>query len=306
MKKLFISAFALLFFISVNAQKDTTYWEKGGTFSLKGSQTSFTNWAQGGINSVAINSSLHLFAKYNKDKHSWESEFFADLGTLKQGNKGFRKADDRIELVSKYGYKASEKWNYAALFNFKTQFADGYKYDDNDSAIYTSTFLSPAYLNLSLGMDYKPNKNFSFFVSPITAKFTYVSDTVLANAGAFGLDPATIDSDGARQSSDQLRSEAGAFIKIAYQRDLMENVNLNTKLELFSNYFNNPENVDINWEVMLNMKINDFLTAQVKTHFIYDDDIMIDIDSDGDGVYDKKGPRPQFMEFFGLGFMYNF
>jgi len=288
------------------AQSDTSYWDKGGNFSLKAAQTSFNNWAQGGENSVAINSSLHLFAKWNKDKHSWESAFFADLGSQKLGNKDFRKADDRIELVSKYGYKASKKWNYAALFNFKTQFSNGYKYDDNDSAIYTSTFLAPAYLNLSIGMDYKPNKHFSFFASPISAKFTYVNDTALANAGAFGLDPAKIDADGARVSSNKLRSEAGAFIKVAFEKDLMENVNLNTKLELFSNYFKNPQNIDVNWEVILNLKVNDYLNAQIKTQLIYDDDIMIDYDSNNNGLVDKKGPRTQFMEFIGIGFAYNF
>lgn len=307
MKKILLSILAIISMVYIsNAQSDTSYWDKGGNFSLKAAQTSFTNWSQGGENSIAINSSLHLFANWKKGKQYWESAFFADLGSQKLGSRDFRKADDRIELVSKYGYKASENWNYAALFNFKTQFADGYKYNDNDSAIYTSTFLAPAYLSLSLGMDYKPNEYFSFFISPFSAKFTYVNDTALANAGAFGLEAAALDADGARMSSDKLRSEAGAFIKIAFEKDLMENVNLNTKVELFSNYFKNPQNIDVNWEVIFNLKVNDFLTAQIKTQLIYDDDIIITYDSNGDGLLDSKGPRTQFMEFFGIGFAYSF
>ena len=192
------------------------------------------------------------------------------------------KSSDKIDFNSKIGYATGKHWNYTLLLNFKSQFAPGYNYPNTDAAI--SRFLAPAYINLALGMDYKKN-DISLFISPATGKFTVVADDSLSMAGAFGVDP-----------GKKFRSEFGAMLKFNAKTEVVKNVTAQTKLDLFSNYFHNPQNIDIDWSVLINMKINEFLSANLITQLIYDDDVKI-LDPDTG----KSAPRVQFMEMFGLG-----
>ncbi|MCF6366081.1 MAG: hypothetical protein L3J35_07750 [Bacteroidales bacterium] len=178
--------------------------------------------------------------------------------------------------------------------NFKTQFEDGYNYPDDSSVI--SSFLAPGYLLVAAGIDYKPNKNMSVFFAPLTSKTTIVNNQVLADAGAFGAEP-----------GKNIRNEFGGYLKVAYTKDIATNINLNTKIDLFSNYLNNPQNIDINWEVLISMKVNKYISANISTQFIYDDDIKFQIvDETGMPVFGKFGPRPQFKELLGVGFTFKF
>ncbi|HRZ77935.1 MAG TPA: DUF3078 domain-containing protein, partial [Bacteroidales bacterium] len=159
-------------------------WKTGGNTGLSFTQTSLTNWAAGGENSLATNAYLSLFANWAQGKSAWDNTLDLAYGLLKQGDQDVRKSDDKMDLASKFGYKASDKWFYTALLNFKSQFTDGYKYPDDSTVI--STFLAPGYVTASLGMDYKPNDRFTAFISPLTSKFTIVNDQALADAGAYG------------------------------------------------------------------------------------------------------------------------
>ncbi len=288
MKKLLI----LLFFIPATliAQNDTDttrLWKTGGVLSLNFSQVSLTNWAAGGKSSASGIFMGNVFANYKKDKISWDNTIDLSYGFLKEKNNEAVKSDDKIDFSSKLGIAATEKWNYSGLVNFKSQFAPGYNYPNTDDAI--SKFLAPGYLNLALGMDYK-TENISVFMSPVTGKFTFVSDDLLSDAGAFGVDP-----------GKKSRSELGAFVKFEGKTPLVKNVDLQTKLDLFSNYLENPENIDVYWKVMINMKINEFLSANLVSHLIYDDDVKI-LDPDTG----TSAPRVQFMEMFGLGLSVKF
>ena len=308
----------LLFFLSsfvlVQAQSDTA-WTKGGTFGLNGSQSSFYNWAKGGENQVALSGNIKLVANYLKGNNSWTNLLLMDLGSSRQGKQDWRKGDDRIEFNTVYGRKAADKWYYSGLFNFKTQFMSGYEFDADGNKTYISNFMAPAYIKLGLGLDYKPNKHFSAFLSPATAKWTIVNDQDLANDGKFGLDAAEKDIIKGVDGSDSIvtiisaaskvRLEAGALMRLTYTQDVMKNVNFVSVLELYSNYLNNPQNVDVDWEFIFTFKINKFLNAQVKGHLIYDDDVMIDVDSNDDGNFDMKGPRTQFNEALTIGLVYS-
>src|SRR5688500_10621521 len=130
-------------------------------------------------------------------------------GMVKLNDQDAQKSDDKIELNSKYGYDAYKNiWSYTLLLNAKTKFAPGYNYP-NDS-VKISDFAAPAYVLLALGMDYKPVDYFSVFISPLTAKFTIVTDQDLADAGAFGVDPATYNDIGQKTSDgENIRSEFG-------------------------------------------------------------------------------------------------
>ncbi|NPA67398.1 MAG: DUF3078 domain-containing protein [Chlorobi bacterium] len=271
-------------------------WKKGGMFALTFGQSSFTNWASGGINSVSLNGAANLFANYKKDKLSWDNTLNLGYGILRQGksdNAETQKTDDKLDFSSKLGLKAAEKLYYAVLTNFRTQFTDGFNYPDDSTVI--STFLAPGYWIFAAGIDYRPSEKLSVFIAPVTSKMTFVTDDALSAAGAFGVDP-----------GDNVRSEFGGYLKAGYNSDIAKNVNLKTQLGLFSNYADNPQNIDVNWEVLLGMKINKYLTANISTQLLYDDDIQVPLDSNDDGINDATGKRAQFKEILGIGFSVKF
>jgi len=287
---------SLLLFSSIltaqeNEQDTVEKWKIGGTGSLTFSQVSFENWAAGGENSYTLNGLFSIHANYKEDKTTWENSLDLGYGIVKQASRGVRKSDDKLEVNSKYGYKANSHWFYSGSFNFRTQFDQGYKYnEDEGTKREISTFMAPAYTLVSLGMDYKPGDAFSLMISPVTGKTTFVLDDSLSNRGAFGV-----------KKGNLIRNEFGGFVKITYNQDIWENVTLNTKLDLFSNYLDEPQNVDVNWEVMISMKVNEYLSANFNTQLIYDDNINY---VNARGV--EKGPRIQFKEVFGVGLSYKF
>ena len=281
-------------------------WKRVGIITLNVSQTSLTNWAAGGQNAFSANGLISLFANYKKGKGLWSNSLDVGYGIHKQGkDEDFIKTDDKIDLLSKYGRKAAKHWYYAALFNFKTQMTAGYNYP-NDS-VKISALLAPAYILGSLGMDYKPNDDFNMYLSPLTSKITIVSDQDLAAQGAFGVDPAEYDDLNVLISEgEKTRFELGGYLRIEYRKELMENITVQTKFDLFSNYLDNPQNIDVGWETLITMKVNKYISATLTTHLIYDDDIDIAVDTNDDGIADKSGPRTQFKEVLGIGFAYNF
>jgi hypothetical protein len=296
----------------LNKKTDTVPgWKKGGVLALTIAQTSLTNWAAGGQNSFAINGLVSLFANYKQGKSAWDNSLDIGYGLLRQGKEtDFMKTDDKIDLLSKYGYRAHKNLYYSALINFKTQMADGLDYNSDTSKI--SGFLAPAYLTIAAGMDYKPNANFSAFVAPLTGKITLINDQTLADAGAYGVDPATYDGSGnLLEHGSKNKSEFGGYVRMIYSKndfktEILKNLAFTTKIDLFSNYLKNPQNIDVSWETQLALKINKFLSMNINTHLIYDDDVNIAIDNNEDGIIDEKGPRIQFKEIVGVGISYKF
>ncbi len=279
-------------------------WKFGGVISFNGQQISLTNWAAGGTNSISFGGIVSAFARYKKGKTTWDNSVDLGYGVIKQGsNKNWWKTDDKIQITSKYGRQAFKKWYYTALGDFKTQFSNGYNYP-NDSS-YISRFMAPGYVVLALGLDYKPNNNFSFFIAPVTGKFTYVNDDSLARFGAYGVQKQITDGTGnITQHYLTHREELGAYLKIQYQTKVMDNITFQTTLELFSNYLHHPENIDVNWSTLTTFKVNKFISATLTTQLIYDDDIKL-LRSSGD----KKGtmgPDIQFKQVLGVGLNYKF
>ncbi len=289
MKKL-ILLFITLFSLSAYAQTvpdSLKLWKVNGNVTFNFSQVSLTNWAAGGKTSGTGVFLSNLSANYKKDKISWDNSAHINYGLYKEKGKDFEKSDDKIDLSSKLGITAKGNWNYAAILGFKSQFAPGYDKDDDTKII--SNFLAPGYLNLGVGMDYKTD-NFSLLMAPLDGKFTFVMDDILAADGAFGVDP-----------GKNSRSEIGMFVKLEYKKEVVKNVTFETKLDLFSNYLHHPENIDVDWNVLVNMKVNEYLSANLVTRLIYDDDVKI-LDSETG----KSAPRVQFMEMFGVGLTLKF
>lgn len=314
-KSLLLSLFCFASLI-VSAQKDTlkskpdsvSAWQKGGQITINFNQTVLSNWAAGGQNSIASNALLNLFMNYKKNKTSWDNNADLGYGLLRSGFRGpIFKSDDKIDITSKWGHKAFYKVNYSALINFKSQFTRGFNYP-NDSVV-ISDFLAPGYLLGSIGMDYKPNDDLSLYLSPVTGKFTFVTRAELANAGAFGVTPAVRDTAGnVIEPGDRVRKEFGAYLTFKYKKKIWDNVAFATKLDLFSNYFDHPENIDINWDFSVAMKVNKYILATVNTTLIYDHDVNVPIyeDINGTSTVVGYGPRTQFREVLAVGFVYKF
>lgn len=284
MKKLVLVFMVFWLMGSVCAQEaaDTTYWKKGGNYALNFTQVSFTNWAAGGQNAIAGATKLKVFANYNRANASWENVLNMGYGLSKVQGLVLQKNDDLIDFQSKLGIKASEKWYYSGLFSLKSQFAPGYS--DATNAIKISNFFAPAYLTLAFGMDYKPSDKFSLVLSPLSGKLTIVNDKNLD--GMFGV-----------EAGKTSRMELGASLNTNFTQEIFKNVGFVTNLGLFTNYLDRPENIDVDWKLGLNMKVNSFLSANINTHLLYDADILDPID---------QKAKIQFKELLGIGFNITF
>jgi len=285
----------------INTQ-DTT-WKVGGNGTFTLTQVSLTNWAGGGDDNLSIALFLGLYANYEKDRVFWENNFSTGYGVIKQGEEEIRKSDDKISLSSQFGYQITEnnkKLLWSTLFDFRTQYAEGFDFP-NDSVLISDAF-APAYINFSVGAEWKPAKTFSLYYSPLSGKFTFVLNQTLANRGAFGVDPAVTDIEGnIIQEGKNMRSEIGTFLKMKYKGEVVKNVEFESKIDLFTNYAEDFGNIDVNWENVVILKVNDFLSANLITQLIYDDDIDVEIDENDDGVPEEVGPRVQFKQLFGVG-----
>lgn len=272
-------------------------WKKGGISALNVAQTSLVNWAAGGQNSVALNGMLSLFANYTDKKNVWENTMDIGYGLLKQSSyNGFMKTDDRFDFTSKYGREAFDKFYYAGLLNFKTQLAPGYNYP-NDS-VKISDLFAPAYGLVAIGLNYIPNSYFNVFISPITSKTTFVNDDFLSSQGAFGV-----------EKGKKFKSELGGYVRVGFNKNdfkdgFFKNIAIASKIDLFSNYLKDPKYIDINWENLIGMKVNEYITISINTNLIYDYDIKFD--ANNDGLLDGDKARIQFKEIIGVGFMYKF
>ncbi len=263
-------------------------WRKGGIYSLNLSQGSLSNWAAGGEDfSLAVNSLLNLYAFHKKDKHSWDNTFDFNIGYVKTTSLGSRKNDDRFDLLSKYGYGISKKLSVALLANLRSQFFKGYIYRDNTKT-FSSAFMAPGYFLLGAGLDYKPNKDLSVFFSPATARWVIVRDTALSNKGLYGVTP-----------GKKSNFEFGAFASISYLNEINKLLTYKARLDLFSNYLHNPQNVDLYMTNTLNVRISKILSATWGLDLIYDDDVKLFGPS-------RTSPALQVRSLVGIGLLVKF
>jgi len=263
-------------------------WKKGGLLGLNIAQTSLTNWAAGGDEfSLSLNSLANLYAFYKHNKSSWDNTLDFNLGYIKTTTLGSRKNDDKLDVLSKYGYAIAPKWNVSGLFNFRSQLFKGYTYAGN-SRILSSTFLSPAYVLLGVGVDYKPNDHFSVFISPATARLTILKDDSLSAKGLYGVEP-----------GEHHHFEFGAFLSVSYLKDLNKIVSYKGRLDLFSNYQHNPQNVDLLMSNIFAAKLSKWLTANWNFDLVYDDDAKL-------FGKNRRSPALQVKSLVGVGLLIKF
>lgn len=292
-------------FIPVN---DTIigYWEKENKFGLDVNQISFVNWSAGGDNSISGLLKTDLGRKYIKGRLVWDTNLSIRYGLNKQKDRETRKTDDVLDLNSTFGYKSGplSDWYYTTKMSFKTQFTDGFSYPNIDQPI--SKWMAPAYLFLGVGAEYsEPISAMKFYVAPLTLKSTFVLDETLSNQGAFGVEGAIYDVYGnLLRKGKKSKNEFGILISNEWKKEIYKNIKLEHKLSLYTDYAHRFGNIDIEWQLKLDMKVNDYVKANIGFHLIYDDDIKNKREVDGNQII--EGPRVQFKQLLGVGLSYSF
>ncbi|MFD1314856.1 DUF3078 domain-containing protein [Namhaeicola litoreus] len=272
------------------------WWKNEDVFTLAVSEAAFINWNAGGNNSIAGLAKLSMVRKYQKLFTLWNNELFLSYGLNNTEERGLRKTEDRIQLNSTFGYRSDtiSHWYYSAKFNFKTQFTDGFNYPNTDDPI--SRFFAPAYLFFGAGTEYNVKKEkLSVYMSPLTVKSTFVFDDKLSAEGAFGVEP-----------GERSRVEFGIFTEASWETEVMKNVTMNNRLGLYTDYLNDFGNIDVDWAIDFKLSVNKWIKANLGGHLIYDNDIKIKEDTDGDGNLETLGPRVQFKQVFNVGLSLNF
>ena len=281
MKKLIFCLVITCLFIQINAQDgtvkqmqnestkgvkslDSNGWKKSGTFILNLNQGTLSNWVAGGEQNVfGINGIFNYSVNYRKDKNIWDNYFDIAFGFQNATSfKKFRKIDDRIDITSKYGRQISKKWYYGILFNFNSQALPGYDYS-TDPPTKISSFLTPGKILLSPGFDFRPNDKFSVFISPATVRWVLKQDEDFFNVPKFGVD-----------SAKKVNTEFGAFLTAKYIVAITTWANYTGRLDLFSNYLRNPQNIDVLMNNLLTMKFTKNLATNLSLDLLYDDDVL--------------------------------
>ena len=289
----------------INVYKHSN-WVGKNKLGFDVTQIAFVNWNAGGTSSISGLLKGHFTRVYYKENYNWENELIFRYGLNKQDGIELRKTDDAVLLNSTFGYRNDTltNWYYSAKFNFNTQFTNGYAYPNKAIAI--SRFFAPAYLFMGLGAEnINKKKKYSFYISPFTFKKTFVLDQRLANQGAFGVAKAIYDANGTMLTrGKKSKTELGFLFTGQLKREVFKNIILDNRLILYSDYINKFGNIDMDWNIQLELVVNKYVKANIGTHLIYDDDIKSK--QEKNGVQVTKGPKMQLKQALGVGIVYVF
>ncbi|MDN3596140.1 DUF3078 domain-containing protein [Zunongwangia endophytica] len=293
---------------SADVEQVVIYWSEKNAVGVNLNEVAFVNWNAGGNNSIAALFHGEFERNFKKKFTNWKNYLSFRYGLNSQQGQELRKTDDQLHFKTTFGYRADSvsNWYYSGNIDFRTQFSNGYKYPNKDAAI--SRFMAPGYLLIGVGTQFShPDENFNAYISPVTEKSTFVLDQRLANEGAYGVEGAEYDDDGNLiKEGNKVRTEFGFLVTSDYKTQVFPNVNMNTQISLYSDYLNKFGNIDIDWQLNFDMKVNDFIKANIGSHILYDDDVKYKEDTNDDGELETLGPRVQWKQLLGIGFTYVF
>lgn len=272
---------------SVWISPDSYYLSKGKITTLL-NQSQYSNWIAGGINNLSLTLLLDYDYILKKGDLEWINRLDGAYGLVKNQDESIKKNEDRLELYSLLALKNKGRWSYSALFNLKSQWSNGYEYSINSIGVQdrslTTKFLSPAYSQIGVGMFYKKDDNFWFNYALLSARYIRVNpvftESLLDGENYFGVEKGKTG-----------RFEAGGIISAYFKKEIMKNMILENKLNLFQNYLEDPLNVDIDYTFNLELTINKFFSTNLLLQILYDDNAL---------------PEIQLKEVFGVSFNINF
>lgn len=281
-------------------------WERRNSVGLDISQIAFMNWNAGGNSSISGLLKGNFVRKYSNQNIKWLNELIVRYGVNKQDGVELRKTDDAFQINSTFGYRSDtlSNWFYSAKFNFNTQFTNGFAYPNTEKAI--SKPFAPAYIFTGIGAEYaNKEKKITLYLSPLTQKTTLVLDQTLANQGAFGVEKAIYDMNGNLiLKGKKSRTELGILVTTGYKKEVWKNIILENRLSLYSDYLNNFGNIDMDWQMQLDLIVNEYVRANIGVHLIYDDDIKAKEEFEGQQI--TVGPKVQLKQMLGIGLVYDF
>lgn len=307
----------LFFFITISSYSqieiqttlpDTvSYWKNKNTIGFDLNEMAFVNWSPGGTSSISGLLKGNFTRRYVRKDMKWGNELIMRYGVNKQDGVRVRKTDDAFQFSSTFGYRKDtlSNWYHSARFNFNTQFTNGYSYPNTDLAI--SKPFAPAYTFLGVGAEYaNKEKRINLYISPLTLKNTLVLDQRLANRGAFGVTKAVYDpiTGELLREGEKTKTELGFLVTSHFKRELFKNINFENRLNFYSDYINKFGNIDVDWQMQLDLVVNEYVKANIGTHLVYDDDIKAKKEIDGEQV--TVGPKIQLKQMLGVGMVYTF
>jgi hypothetical protein len=283
-----------------------SHWVKKNKIGFDISEIAFINWNAGGTSSISGLLKGKFNRIYSKNNYNWTNELIVRYGLNKQDGIELRKTEDVLQFNSALGYRQDtlSNWYHTAKFNFNTQFTDGYAYPNKEISI--SRPFAPAYIFLGLGAEYATkDKNKLLYLSPFTSKITMVLDQRLANQGAFGVKKALYDlEENLIAEGEKSKVELGFLLTGLYKQEIFKNITLENRLSLYSDYINKFGNVDIDYDLTIELVVNEYVKTNIGLHIIYDDDIKAKEDIKGEQV--TVGPKTQLKQVLGVGAVYEF
>jgi len=287
---------------------DTVKWKQLNKVGLDINEVTFVNWNAGGANSISALLAIKSSLRYKKNNLIWFNEVRTRYGVNKQENQRLRKTEDELELISTLGFRKDTitNWYYSGRFNFKTQYTNGYNYPNRDNSI--SRFMAPGYLFVGGGVEYGKNiEKLSFYMSPLTFKATFVLDQELADKGSFGVSPAIFDTLGNKiVDGENVRTEMGVLVTNSYETQVLENIYIKNRVSLYTDYLNSFGNIDVDWEVVFDFKVNDFVKATLGSHLRYDNDVKIIEETEIEDEFAERGASLQWKQLLGIGVIVDF
>lgn len=301
----------------VNSQTDSTTvkaidsipkWVQKNRAGLDINEVTFVNWSSGGSNSISALLKFESALNYTYGLLKWKNKAIVNFGINKQEEQKLRKTSDELELISTMGFQkdSTSNWYFSSRFNFKTQFINGYNYPDRSKPI--SSFMAPGYLYIGGGLEYGKNiEKFSTYLSPLTFKSTFVLDKDLSNAGSFGVEKAVVDDEGnIIRQGERVRTELGILVTNEFETEVFENIAIKSRSSFYTDYLNTFGNIDVDWEVMFNFKVNQYVKASLGSHLKYDNDVKTIVATDIEDEYLTEGAKIQWKQILGIGVVVDF
>ena len=279
--------------------QDTTLWSSKGLINIHFSQVQLNNWAAGGQSNLSLLTKFDQNWNLDREQFGWDSELHLAFGLLhRPEDRVFLKTDDRIEWSTKLGYRTTTSGFVTVMAHFRSQLAPGYAIENGapNRELLNSNWLAPGYGVVAAGMDYKhisdSGSTINVFLAPITFKSTWVLDDSLSQAGAFGVTP-----------GETSRYEIVGYLKLNALWKISPEISYAVRLDLFSNFMDNPQNIDIYSDHVIALKVNSWLTTTISATFIYDDDITLTKNPEEvNGIFvPQVGPGLQLKQVLSVG-----
>ena len=272
-------------FMSLHAQKSESQakdpvgglWSYSGKASLLFNQTAFSQWASGGVNNISLGFSVDYEVHYRENGWSWDTKSSGSYGlSYIQGDKFLKKTNDRLEINSLLGKEFSDTWSYSTILNFKSQIAHGYRFGTNEEGEETRSlrtqFFSPAYLQFGVGLYWKKSTDLWLNIAPFTQRITFVSrqftQDLAEDKAYFGV-----------SKGNSHLFELGASVSGFYKFEVLENIFIENRLALYTDYLGKPKNIDLDYSLTATMKVNEYISTQLEVQLVYDDNAVKNLQS---------------------------